>query len=104
MNFAKASGGAAALYFLSRKALRSNSQGNGAHEIRISKTVDFNTNNTANHGVDSGSAIHRLDKKWDLARQQPKSPMEEATLAAKYAAISSVEERAFQILVDLGMV
>ena len=97
MNFAKASGGAAALYFLSRKAFRSNSQGNGAHENRISETVDFNTNNTANHGVDSGPAIV-------LARQQPKSPMEEAILAAKYAAISSVEERAFQILVDLGMV
>ena len=104
MNFAKASGGAAALYFLSRKTFRSNSQGNGAHENRISETFDFNTNNTANHGVDSGPAIHRRDEKDVLARQQPKSPMEEAILAAKYAAISSVEERAFQILVDLGMV
>jgi len=37
-------------------------------------------------------------------QQQPKSPAEEAKLQARYAAIESLEERAFQILVDLGMV
>ena len=35
---------------------------------------------------------------------QPKSFIEEKRLAMKYAAIEDVEERAFQILVDLGMV
>ena len=38
------------------------------------------------------------------ARSQPKSSTEEAQIAAKYASISDVGERAFQILVDLGMV
>ena len=38
------------------------------------------------------------------ARKQPKNPQEEARLQAKYAAIESLEERAFTILVDLGMV
>jgi hypothetical protein len=41
---------------------------------------------------------------WTKARQQPKSAAEEARLQAKYAAIASLEERAFAILVDLGMV
>ena len=38
------------------------------------------------------------------ARQQPKSPEEEAVVAANYAAIESLQERAFKILLDLGMV
>jgi NADH dehydrogenase/NADH:ubiquinone oxidoreductase subunit G len=38
------------------------------------------------------------------ARQQPKSPKEEAELAAKYAAIEDLGERAYTILVDLGMI
>ncbi|KAG7365385.1 hypothetical protein IV203_038588 [Nitzschia inconspicua] len=38
------------------------------------------------------------------ARKQPKSPEEEARLAAKYAAIADVGERAFTILKDLGMI
>jgi endonuclease/exonuclease/phosphatase family metal-dependent hydrolase len=37
-------------------------------------------------------------------RQQPKSPEEEARLAARYAAIDDLGERAYQILVDLKMV
>jgi hypothetical protein len=35
---------------------------------------------------------------------QPRPPSEAMILTARYAAIESVEERAFQILVDLGMV
>lgn len=35
---------------------------------------------------------------------QPRHPVVEARLAAKYAKIESLEERAFQILVDLNMV
>ena len=44
------------------------------------------------------------DPQFVEARKQPKSPEVEAALAAKYAAIESLEDRAFQILVDLGMV
>lgn len=39
-----------------------------------------------------------------LSRHQPRPPEEEARLAAKYAAIEDLGERAFAILVDLGMV
>ena len=45
-----------------------------------------------------------LDERFIDARRQPKSASEEAKLAAKYAALESLSERAFQILVDLGMV
>ena len=38
------------------------------------------------------------------ARQQPKSTEEECILQQKYASIVDLEERAFNILVDLGMV
>jgi len=38
------------------------------------------------------------------ARQQPKSTEEESILQQKYASIQDLEERAFNILVDLGMV
>ncbi len=38
------------------------------------------------------------------SRQQPKSKQEEEQLATKYAQIVNVSERAYQILVDLGMV
>ena len=47
---------------------------------------------------------HVMDEKYVQARQQPKSPEEAKILAGKYAAITSLEERAYQILVDLGMV
>ena len=40
----------------------------------------------------------------ELSRQQPRPPEEEARLAAKYAAIEDLGERAFAILVDLDMV
>ena len=39
-----------------------------------------------------------------LARQQPKSTEEERRLMEKYGNIEDLEERAFNILVDLGMV
>ena len=44
------------------------------------------------------------DHKHRKAREQPKSPNKEATLAARYNSIPTVEERAYQILVDLGMI
>ena len=45
-----------------------------------------------------------MTKKFAKARSQPKSPSEEEMLRQKYGAITDVGERAFQILVDLGMV
>ena len=38
------------------------------------------------------------------ARKQPKSPQQEARLAAKYAAIDDLGERAYTILKDLDMI
>lgn len=37
-------------------------------------------------------------------RHQPKSTQEESRLAAKYASIPSLEDRAYAILIDLGMI
>lgn len=37
-------------------------------------------------------------------KSQPLSIKDERKLAERYAAIKSVEERAFQILIDLGMI
>jgi hypothetical protein len=44
------------------------------------------------------------EEKVAEARRQPKSPQEESKLAAKYAAIEDVGERAFTILKDLYMI
>lgn len=38
------------------------------------------------------------------ARRQPKSPAEEKKLQEKYASIEDLGERAYTILVDLGMI
>ena len=38
------------------------------------------------------------------ARQQPKTAMEERLLQQKYQSIANLEDKAFQILVDLGMI
>ncbi len=61
-------------------------------------------NGIADKGRDRSSLPHIMDEKYVQARQQPKSPEEAKILAGKYAAITCLEERAFQILVDLGMV
>jgi len=45
-----------------------------------------------------------MTKKYIDVRSQPKSVTEESTLAAKYASIPDVGDRAFQILLDLGMI
>eukprot|EP00536_Pseudo-nitzschia_multiseries_P009045 jgi/Psemu1/306263/fgenesh1_kg.245_\ len=44
------------------------------------------------------------DPKYIKARAQPKSRNEEAALATRYSAIPTVEERSYQILIDLGMI
>jgi hypothetical protein len=43
-------------------------------------------------------------RKFKAARQQPKLPEEEDDLKDKYGAIDDVGERAFEILLDLGLV
>jgi hypothetical protein len=45
-----------------------------------------------------------MDEHSVEARQQPKSPEEEDLLARRYAAIESLANRAYQILLDLGMI
>jgi hypothetical protein len=45
----------------------------------------------------------KMGRRFRKARQQPKNADDEAALAAKCAAIDSVEDRAFQVLQDLGM-
>ena len=45
-----------------------------------------------------------LDPKFVGSRQQPKSKDEEERLKSKYGQIHDLSERAYQILVDLGMV
>lgn len=45
-----------------------------------------------------------MTKHFVQARSQPKGLSEEKRLQQKYAAIPDVGERAYQILVDLGMV
>jgi hypothetical protein len=51
-----------------------------------------------------GSEASNSRDSFAIARQQPKSRSDEKRLQAKYGAIESLEERAFQILADLGMV
>jgi hypothetical protein len=43
-------------------------------------------------------------RKFEAARQQPKLPEEEDGLKDKYGAIDDVGERAYEILLDLGLV
>ena len=43
-------------------------------------------------------------RKYELARKQPQPYEIEQELATKYASIESVEERAYQIVLDLGLV
>ena len=58
-----------------------------------------------NSNTDRSSNILPLcDPKYVQARKQPKSQKDEALLAARYGAISDLEEKAYQILVDLGMI
>jgi len=63
-----------------------------------------NAEDVATFEADNSSVLPLTDTVYVQARQQPKSPKQEAILAEKYAVIETVEERAFQVLVDLGMV
>ena len=63
----------------------------------------FTSRKRRNDDLTSDSSTSVLPEKYLKARQQPKSPEEEAKLAAKYGAMS-LEDRAFAILSDLGMI
>ncbi|KAG7353084.1 hypothetical protein IV203_009132 [Nitzschia inconspicua] len=54
--------------------------------------------------VANSSSLPLKDPIYIQARNQPKPPAEEAEIAARYAEITDLGERAFQILVDLGMI
>lgn len=54
--------------------------------------------------VQPGAVPVRIGRRVAAARTQPRPPAGEARLQARCAAIASVEQRAFTILVDLGMV
>jgi hypothetical protein len=54
--------------------------------------------------VATNSDLPLMTPQFVLARQQPKDPTEEQRLRQKYQAITDTSERAFAILVDLGMI
>lgn len=58
----------------------------------------------ANYATSKDVELPLMTPQFIRARQQPKSPAEEQRLQKKYASISDIGERAFAILVDLGMV
>jgi len=114
-NIAVLGTGTAALLLLTRKGATSlNSEDDKSDErsddiveaydnitpLRSEATVDQVAESTADEVV----RLPHLDQKYVDARKQPKPPNEKAILAARYAAIPTVEERAYQILVDLGMI
>ena len=54
--------------------------------------------------VQTSQSLPLCDPVHLKAREQPKGLVEESELATKYAQINDVGERAFQILIDLGMI
>jgi hypothetical protein len=109
-NIAVAGSGTAGVLMLGRKATGFGSRDDDdddelADDFEEDEKVSiWSTTVVAESEADNGSLLPLQDKKYVKARTQPKSPREEEILAAKYAAIPTVEERAYQILVDLGMI
>ena len=70
------------------------------------------TRNSGNNSSDDndgiitagGLAKEKLSSIVQQARQQPKAIQEEALLAARYGSILDLEDKAYQILLDLGMI
>jgi len=54
--------------------------------------------------IETTDLLPLCDPKYVQARKQPKSPKDEALLAARYEAISGLENKSYQILADLGMI
>ena len=65
-------------------------------------TVKRDEENAAHFAINNELPL--MTKKYIEARKQPKSRSEEARLKKKYEAYADVGERAFAILVDLGMI
>ena len=65
-----------------------------------------NNSSDDNDGIitDGGLAKEKLSSIVQQARQQPKAIQEEALLAARYGSILDLEDKAYQILLDLGMI
>ena len=59
---------------------------------------------TREHASSTTTELPLTTKPFVQARSQPKGQSEEKRLQQKYAAIPDVGDRAYQILVDLGMV
>lgn len=111
---AVASTGAAGLYLVSKKAqtagLNSDNDdseiNNNDDKIIVpSEKMKADDHVVADSEVGDDASLHPLSSRKDAeARKQPKSSNAEAVLAARYEAIPNLEERAYQILVDLGMI
>lgn len=91
--------------FLASKKFPTNEKDNQDDVVERSNGAYIQLQDTSRNSVtDEASSIPSNDPVHVKARHQPKTPEEEAELAARYAKISDVGERAFQILVDLGMI
>eukprot|EP00535_Pseudo-nitzschia_heimii_P010274 CAMPEP_0197191094 /NCGR_PEP_ID=MMETSP1423-20130617/22759_1 /TAXON_ID=476441 /ORGANISM="Pseudo-nitzschia heimii, Strain UNC1101" /LENGTH=231 /DNA_ID=CAMNT_0042643633 /DNA_START=344 /DNA_END=1039 /DNA_ORIENTATION=- len=113
-NAAVVGSGGAGLFVLRRKDSR-----NTFEEVAKDDVINVDVRNKyggkfhiRSEGNDGQFTDHQSDrhllplphKRHIEARKQPKSPKDEAILAARYAAIPTVEERAYQILIDLEMI
>ena len=96
----------------SKTPLQMSEEASESGEDSTTKTTDVDAPSSSNvesetEDKDGDETIITKDSSKsdaELSRQQPRPPEEEARLAAKYAAIEDLGERAFAILVDLGMV
>ncbi len=109
-NIAVVGTGGASLLVLNKSVVKRTAGGNdGETSDDVGEVIQLesekpNADDVSTFEADSASSLPLTDRIYVQARQQPKSPKQEAILAEKYAAIETVEERAFQILADLGMV
>ena len=69
----------------------------------VTANIATATTNTAS-SISTTKSLAPVYSSVGQARQQPKPPTEESKLQARYAAMDNPQDRAFQILVDLGMV
>lgn len=96
--------GASAVLLLGKKS-RSNLAADDHSDDSVTRqNGEENIDNFPVVETSSYSTLPLSGVRYIQARKQPKSLEEEAMLAMRYKAISTVEERAYQILVDLGMI
>lgn len=102
-NIAVLGSGASAVLLLREKS-RSNLTKDDHSAPVTGQNGEENMDNFQVVEASSHSALPLSDVRYIQARKQPKSVEEEAMLAMRYQTIPTVEERAYQILVDLGMI